>query len=434
MALRLRRGTNAERLTVTPDSGEIIYVTDTKKLYVGDGATVGGNLVSGVNDIIDDVTPQLGGNLDLNGNNITGNGNINITGTINATGSINLGDGAGGDVITVGGEVSGNLIPTTDESFVLGSGAKRWTAIWASGLNVSGNITAESITADIISDDSTIVFDSSTNTFTGSVIGNVTGNVTGNLTGDIKGSVFNDDSTIIVDAVNGTLNGDVTGSVFANDGDNAYDADNKVFVAQTITANVKLNTPILDATNLVETAEVKAVGSSTHGILQLRYDNSGASVGDQVSLGRILFGDNDSGVNWTVDVTKDYMNFFPNYTGTPDYTKFAQVWQNGKFQIGGEAGGSGFQGMVREPNATLEVYGDALIGDISINQNTISMDDSNGNLRLATNGTGTIELDVPVQTTVGAAGAADALPATPSTYFKINVGGTDYVVPAYAVS
>jgi hypothetical protein len=90
--------------------------------------------------------------------------------------------------------------------------------------------------------------------------------------------------------------------------------------------------------------------------------------------------------------------------------------------------------MVREPNATLEVYGDALIGDISINQNTISMDDSNGNLRLATNGTGTIELDVPVQTTVGAAGAADALPATPSTYFKINVGGTDYVVPAYAVS
>ena len=31
-------------------------------------------------DLADDTTPQLGGNLDLNGNDITGTGNINITG------------------------------------------------------------------------------------------------------------------------------------------------------------------------------------------------------------------------------------------------------------------------------------------------------------------------------------------------------------------
>ena len=30
--------------------------------------------------LIDDTTPQLGGNLDLNSNDITGTGNINITG------------------------------------------------------------------------------------------------------------------------------------------------------------------------------------------------------------------------------------------------------------------------------------------------------------------------------------------------------------------
>jgi len=431
MALKLRRGTNAERLTVTPEQGELIYTTDTKRLFVGDGSTAGGTVVTGINDIVDDTTPQLGADLDLNGNDITGTGNINITGTITATGSINLGDGAGGDIITLGGSVSGDLEPDQTNSHNIGSTSKRWLDGFFSSLDVTGEIRAGSLSVDdIANSDSALIYDSSLGKF----IGDIEGNLTGSVVGDVKGSVFADDSTIIVDAVNGTLTGDVTGSVIANDGDTAYDADAKVFTAQTITANVKLNTAALDATNLVETAEVKAVGSSTHGILQLRYDNGGVSVGDQVSLGRILFGDNDSGVNWTVDVTKDYMNFFPNYTGTPDYTKFAQVWQNGKFQIGGEAGGSGFQGMVREPNATLEVYGDALIGDISINQNTISMNDSNGNLRLATNGTGTIELDVPVQTTVGAAGAADALPATPSTYFKINVGGTDYVVPAYAVS
>ena len=42
MTLRVRRGTNAERLTVTPQEGEPVYTTDTKKFYVGDGTTVGG--------------------------------------------------------------------------------------------------------------------------------------------------------------------------------------------------------------------------------------------------------------------------------------------------------------------------------------------------------------------------------------------------------
>ena len=43
MALRLRRGTEAERITITPQAGELIYVLDTKKVYVGDGLTPGGN-------------------------------------------------------------------------------------------------------------------------------------------------------------------------------------------------------------------------------------------------------------------------------------------------------------------------------------------------------------------------------------------------------
>ena len=42
MPLQFRRGTNAERLTITPAVGEPIWTTNTNLLYVGDGTTVGG--------------------------------------------------------------------------------------------------------------------------------------------------------------------------------------------------------------------------------------------------------------------------------------------------------------------------------------------------------------------------------------------------------
>ncbi len=94
MALQLRRGTNAQRLTLTgasaPVAGELIYTTDTKLVYVGDGSTAGGTLVSGsgLTDIVNDTTPQLGGNLDVNGFTITSAGNNPVN--INAGGTGDL--------------------------------------------------------------------------------------------------------------------------------------------------------------------------------------------------------------------------------------------------------------------------------------------------------------------------------------------------------
>lgn len=46
MAFKIRRGTNAERLTITPAQGELIFTTDTKRLFVGDGTTQGGVAVT----------------------------------------------------------------------------------------------------------------------------------------------------------------------------------------------------------------------------------------------------------------------------------------------------------------------------------------------------------------------------------------------------
>ena len=39
-----------------------------------------------------------------------------------------------------------------------------------------------------------------------------------------------------------------------------------------------------------------------------------------------------------------------------------------------------------------------------------------------------------IQTTVGAAGGATALPATPTGYLKIIILNTEYVIPYYAVA
>jgi hypothetical protein len=45
--IQLRRGLEAQRTLITPDVGEPLFTTDNKQLFVGDGATAGGVLISG---------------------------------------------------------------------------------------------------------------------------------------------------------------------------------------------------------------------------------------------------------------------------------------------------------------------------------------------------------------------------------------------------
>ena len=57
MAIKLRRGLEIDRMPIVFAQGEIVYVTDTKKVYIGDGFTYGGNLVTGEEllSLLDDV-------------------------------------------------------------------------------------------------------------------------------------------------------------------------------------------------------------------------------------------------------------------------------------------------------------------------------------------------------------------------------------------
>ena len=86
----------------------------------------------GITDIIQDTTPQLGGNLDLNSKNVTGTGNVNITGSLTATsgtlGAIQLID---------------NNIKSTDSTQLSIQTPTSFTNAGAPGVTIDGNITFE---------------------------------------------------------------------------------------------------------------------------------------------------------------------------------------------------------------------------------------------------------------------------------------------------
>jgi hypothetical protein len=225
MALRLRRGTDAERQIITPLQGELIYATDTKKLYIGDGSTAGGVLVGPTEadqftELVGDTSPQLGGDLDLNGNSITGTGNINIDGTITATGNIGLGDDVS-DVINVGGVINSSLKPAIDGGYDLGSDIRRWNTLHAEGAEITGQLSADSIAVTtIIGADSSVLYDNNTDTLTVSTLdantvnANLVGNVTGNVSGDVNSvgtSTFNNAEIDNATITSGQMDGVVIG-------------------------------------------------------------------------------------------------------------------------------------------------------------------------------------------------------------------------------
>ena len=229
MALRLRRGTDLERIGVVFAEGELVYSTDTKRLFIGDGVTAGGVPVS---DIISDQSPQLGASLDLNTYDIVGFGNINVNGDITATGTLTV-----PNIITdvqgsIFGDDSSPLVDGVNSRLVLENNILADIGNVSVFPPVSGNFLKyannqwqpfEVVLNDIdrvnITDPSAndlFIYDGSNwinSPLTGDFIGNVTGDVTGNLTGDvigdIVGSVYSTDgSTLLLDAFTNTFIGD----------------------------------------------------------------------------------------------------------------------------------------------------------------------------------------------------------------------------------
>lgn len=149
MALKLRRGTDAQRLLITPAEGELIYTTDTKLLYVGDGSTAGGVAVdSGAATtflgIASNITPDV-----TNTRNIGAVGNVYATGRFTSL----FGNLTGNVSGNVTGNVTGNLTG-----------------------NVNGNVTGD-LVGSVFADDSSTVIDAIQKKIFGSLYSNINGNL-----------------------------------------------------------------------------------------------------------------------------------------------------------------------------------------------------------------------------------------------------------------
>lgn len=388
MALRLRRGTDAERGTITPLSGELIYTTDTGRIYVGDGTTVGGSLIgpplATSFDLVNDTTPQLGGNLDLNGSNIIGTGNINITGTITATGSINLGDGAE-DNIFVGGQISSSLIPNIDEDYDIGSTVRRWRTGYFNGVSVDGQLDAFRINSTLLADDSTIAYDPGNQVFVGSQF---IGSFTGPITGDVKGSVFGQDSTPIIDAVNSIVvapNVD-TDLLTANLASIEDETDAKINIVRISTGDLS------SYTGRIGDIQFRTSGSDgvkTYGIA------TGYTQG-------IILAHNDNGVDFPADT----LNTF-----TKTGVALGGIQPQARLDVRGNAIISG--------NLTAAAIKGTLVGDDS----AILIDGTTGSLITA-------NVDIVGTTGTPSVGAGDL--ANVNEWLQVTVNGNTRYIPLYA--
>jgi hypothetical protein len=249
MPLQIRRGTTAERITIRPVVGELIYDTDIKSVYVGDSTdggvtgTLGGVGItvfgveqaqdaaaaalaagthSGISFTYDDVLNKIDA--------VVGGGTVNldIKGSVFSDDtSVILIDGVLA-AINLDQTIKSNVIPAVDITYDLGSASKRFKDLYLSGSSINlGNATITATGAAV-------------NLPAGSTIG---GSIISSGDGIANGSNYNvniigDDSSVIVNTSNneitGTFNGDITGSVFAADSSVIVDSVDGVVYAATI--------------------------------------------------------------------------------------------------------------------------------------------------------------------------------------------------------
>ena len=142
--LQLRGGSTSDHGSFTGAVREVTVDTDLKTLRVHDGSTAGGTRLAkfseiaagSLNNVVEDTTPQLGGTLDAQSNNITSLGTVNGhtipggTGTFALTSNITF-TASSSDTLT---NKSGNISMFTNDSGYI-------TSISAgTGIDVSGTV------------------------------------------------------------------------------------------------------------------------------------------------------------------------------------------------------------------------------------------------------------------------------------------------------
>ena len=289
MALRLRRGTDAERLLITPLQGELIYTIDTKQLYAGDGTTAGGTLVSAdaattLESLTDtDLAGKTNGQV-LSWNSSSGNWEPKTLVS-------NIADG-----VVEGSNYQINIV-SDDSTILVNSDTNEFTGSLTG--NVTGNVTGDvlgNLTGDVLGNVTGNAAGAHTGTLLGDVTGNVTGDVLGNVTGNLSGNAFGDHQgtfTGIITAT-GSFDGDITGSIFGDDSSLLVDG-----VGSVITGDVNNN---ITTTAVLTTAtlELSGTGAGNKAGIQIRTDGNAE---DTYSLFDIV-GATDSDVGSAINFSK----------------------------------------------------------------------------------------------------------------------------------
>jgi len=285
-------------------------------------------------------------------------------------------------------------------------------------------------------------------------IGTVTGNVTGNVTGSLFGNADTATaaSTVTLTATNTTAAthfvtfvDTATGNEnLRTDTDLTYNPSTNTLTTNisstgtsTFSGTLNVTGAFAGATGSFSTSTYSSVASmfgftQAHATADARNITFARARGTTTALTAVNNGDE------IAEIT------FAGYNGT-GYTTGAQITvtvedagisstsMKSRMVFSTNTGASLVDHVTLDSNGVLTVNTFSS-GSIQITENTITTLASNDDIVFDPSGTGTVEFIVPEQTSVGSAGFASALPATPAKYFKIRLNGTEYVIPAYAVS
>tara|TARA_B100001113_G_scaffold172105_1_gene140867 strand:- start:1722 stop:4253 length:2532 start_codon:yes stop_codon:yes gene_type:complete len=158
-AIRLPSGTTAQR-PGSPSNGDIRYNSTTSQIEGFSNGQFRSMVGSGISNVVEDTTPQLGGDLDINGNAIVSTSDGNIAITPNGTGEVDI-----SKVDIDSGAIDGTAIGANSAS----TGA--FTTLSATGNVVLGDATGDSVT---ITGNSIVLSNTPTVTGTFADLGTVT--------------------------------------------------------------------------------------------------------------------------------------------------------------------------------------------------------------------------------------------------------------------
>ena len=122
----------------TPADGQLVLTDANVQVYYSNSWSTISGAVGGINNVVDDTSPQLGGNLDLNSKNIDGTGSINITGAVtasaNVTGAYLIGNGSQLTDVSASSATTAGTVTTAAQPNITSVGT-------LTSVSVTGNIT-----------------------------------------------------------------------------------------------------------------------------------------------------------------------------------------------------------------------------------------------------------------------------------------------------